>query len=45
MISLVKYKIKYASNIVIDTETFKKQVDDDITPCSSTISSGCPTLS
>ena len=30
MISLVKYKIKDASNIVIDTETFIKQVDDDI---------------
>ena len=30
MISLVKYRIKYASNIVIDTEIFIKQVDDDI---------------
>ena len=45
MISLVKYKIKYASNIGTVTETLKKQVDDDITPCSSTRSSGCPTLS
>ena len=45
MISLVKYKIKYASNFSIVTETLKKQADDDITPCSSTRSSGCPTLS
>ena len=30
MISLVKYKIKDASNIVSDTETFINWVDDDM---------------